>query len=574
MSWKKLCAGILAGTFLFWEGSVFASVADVQHSQSGARITLSGSVETVKPNELIGITVLPKGITPENAAESDILFVSQQKSAEDKFTFLIDMGDVTREVTAWLSQEYGTESVPYTFVYKSTADLASALSSLNAARSAAEVETVLNQSNNGKTNAFILGIDTALLEQIAPPHTNIYQALLDSAPYSAENFEQLREIFTSALKIEELSRSNDAVFIREILETDGVKLGVVTEGDLYEKILSERIGNTAVVYSRLANRSFCNAKELRRAYQEEIVLATIESPKNGRFDVQYVLQNCKADIEISEVVEAIQRLSDTNKVKVYADISGKRFSSVSALSTALYELIRNSGSDGNGSNAGNGGGGSGGSSSGGSVSISDPAVMQPMTPVPDSNAADPSKPFLDLGEAEWAEEAIEVLAGKNIVNGRENGYFFPNSTVTREEFLKMAVLLAELSETSEELLFLDVPRETWFYPYIQQAVGAGITNGISDEMFGVGMEITRQDMAVMIYRTANKKGLKLQKKRTAYFTDEEMIADYAKEAIRSLYGAGIISGNPDGSFAPEKTATRAEAAMMLYGIIKLEGAEA
>ena len=92
----------------------------------------------------------------------------------------------------------------------------------------------------------------------------------------------------------------------------------------------------------------------------------------------------------------------------------------------------------------------------------------------------------------------------------------------------------------------------------------GIIKGISDELFGTGKTITRQDLCTLIYR--------------AYFSDEEEaeklnfkdssdISDYAVKAVSKLYEKGIISGFPDETFRPKELCTRAQAAKMLYGAI-------
>ena len=94
----------------------------------------------------------------------------------------------------------------------------------------------------------------------------------------------------------------------------------------------------------------------------------------------------------------------------------------------------------------------------------------------------------------------------------------------------------------------------------------GIVSGISESEFGVGANITRQDMAVMLANAAYGRN------NVAYngqlsFADSNNIAVYAKNAVGMLCEAKVISGYEDGSFMPEGCATRAEAAQMIYKLI-------
>ena len=100
--------------------------------------------------------------------------------------------------------------------------------------------------------------------------------------------------------------------------------------------------------------------------------------------------------------------------------------------------------------------------------------------------------------------------------------------------------------------------------------GAGVVNGISDDMFGIGQNITRQDMCVMLYRIGKYVGGYFDDttEATEKFGDDSEISDYASEAVYALKAREIINGVDEYNFAPLNTATRAEAAKMIYGMIK------
>ena len=82
---------------------------------------------------------------------------------------------------------------------------------------------------------------------------------------------------------------------------------------------------------------------------------------------------------------------------------------------------------------------------------------------------------------------------------------------------------------------------------------------MSDTEFGIGMSITRQDMAVMIDRLMNLAGTE----GAAAFSDGDNIASYAREAVARLSAAGIMNGS-DNMFRPTDRSTRAEAAVVIW----------
>ena len=99
-----------------------------------------------------------------------------------------------------------------------------------------------------------------------------------------------------------------------------------------------------------------------------------------------------------------------------------------------------------------------------------------------------------------------------------------------------------------------------------QLATLGIINGNGDGTFGTGSTISRQDMAVMIYRAAQIVGPKFADKGID-FADKAAMATYAYEAVEALSGAQIINGVGGNCFNPTGKATRAEATVILSRIM-------
>ena len=173
--------------------------------------------------------------------------------------------------------------------------------------------------------------------------------------------------------------------------------------------------------------------------------------------------------------------------------------------------------------------------------------------------------FSDIAKYTWANEAIEGLYYAGIINGMEEGIFNPSGNVTREQFCKMVVQLFNVLDYEAINTFSDVDPNAWYAPYISSSIKSGYVQGQSAEYFGIGESIMRQDMATILYRALGSKG----KSTVLSFTDNDKIADYAKEAISEFVGLGVINGYEDGSFNPRGTATRAEAAKVIWGVYQL-----
>ena len=181
------------------------------------------------------------------------------------------------------------------------------------------------------------------------------------------------------------------------------------------------------------------------------------------------------------------------KSYAYSSVSGKDYGSAADLNTALKNAESPSESSG-----GSGGGGGSGSSGNKSNSTGSTGVTFPGTgkaEVPEINAR-----FIDLNTVEWAYEAIMALADNGIVNGKTDNEFYPNDKVTREEFAKLLVCMARLENSAySNDHFADVGADAWYSRYVNIAYENGICNGIGGGNFGVGKEITRQDMSVMVH---------------------------------------------------------------------------
>ena len=190
----------------------------------------------------------------------------------------------------------------------------------------------------------------------------------------------------------------------------------------------------------------------------------------------------------------------------------------------------------------------------GPTSPAGPSAGGPVTPVPEVTPIQPKYTYSDVTPSHWAYTAIEDLTKRGIVNGNDDGTFGPNNNITREAFVKMLVTAMDSEVMWYETPFKDVSEDAWYYNFVATAVNAGIVNGIEDDFFGVGYNITRQDICVLIHRAF----FAGDTAKDADCNDFGEVSDYAKTAVSVMYDKGILQGDDDGNFNPKKPASRAE----------------
>ena len=183
--------------------------------------------------------------------------------------------------------------------------------------------------------------------------------------------------------------------------------------------------------------------------------------------------------------------------------------------------------------------------------------------------------FTDLDSVAWARDAINALARSGLINGRSETIFDPNASVTRAEFTKMVCSAFGVASTPNAAQkFTDVAPSDWYYGWVQAAASYGIVTGVSDTAFDPNATIKRQDMATIMYRAIQSFNMtsSLPAGTPKTFADYDQIDDYAKASVTALSSASVINGTSATTFEPYATATRAQAACIIYQYYKAIGA--
>lgn len=184
----------------------------------------------------------------------------------------------------------------------------------------------------------------------------------------------------------------------------------------------------------------------------------------------------------------------------------------------------------------------------------------------DNNISSIDKMFDDI-QNHWAHDAINKVVERKIFAGVSENEFAPDASMTRAMFVMVIGRLVN-AKGIEDSNFSDVQSGTWYSGYVGWARQQNIISGISSSEFGVNKDITREQMAVILYNLAKFKGVELPAAGYINFTDNASISDWAKEAVSVMVHADIILGRDNLSFDPQKNATRAEAASMIVRFIE------
>ncbi len=179
------------------------------------------------------------------------------------------------------------------------------------------------------------------------------------------------------------------------------------------------------------------------------------------------------------------------------------------------------------------------------------------------------KTFTDIDNHPWARKQIEILASKGIIKGTSDGSgtFRPSVNITRAEFIYMLVNTLGIN-AKVNTNFADVGKAKNYYQAVGIARKLGITSGTGNNMFMPYSEITRQDMMVLTARALNAADKKLAAASASDirgYSDASKVSDYAALSVAELVKAGIVKGSGN-RLMPEGTATRAEAAVIMYSI--------
>lgn len=182
---------------------------------------------------------------------------------------------------------------------------------------------------------------------------------------------------------------------------------------------------------------------------------------------------------------------------------------------------------------------------------------------PDDTKPENNKlPFKDVHESDWFYDYVKSAYEGKLMNGITETYFEPETKLTRAMFVTILHRI-DGEKTEGECEFNDVPKDAYYRNAVAWASANGIVNGMSETEFAPEENITREQMAAILYRYAQYKETDTSigdDTNILSYDDYTDISEYAIPAMQYTSGSGLITGKTQSTLNPKDNTTRAEAA--------------
>jgi len=498
---------------------------------------------TSSPGEIVTIIVTNPGINADSLNDtnvSDSLVLLYEFETDDDGAYA---GKFTLPATAPAGEYtvYDNRGDFTTFYYADEAEISECITEVTNA-SESTIESVLEKYTYTKK---ILGLNLSgdYADYKSCANKLMVGLIKENQP---ESISDIQDSFEKSLEAAKLS-VGEKVTVSDVLQDN--MLGIEIEEDL-------NLSDVADVFMKIRKENVERIEDISKTVREACAIVAVNTSTKGELTQVFEKYNDVLELPLTGKYEKLDKV-DVNKHLYHRD-----FDSVKKIQTAFDKALDEVWDKKSNSSSSKGSTGTGGSTIS-KIEITTQPENNTDIKQPESDIFDESMIyFTDLDSCVWAQDSINELASKGIVNGVADKIFDPDRDVTREEYLKMLLSAFGIEPSAEKCDFEDVDNAAWYAPYISAATEIGIVKGIDDKNFGVGDAISRQQMAVMTVRMLEY-SQKTLNATVLPFTDSELIADYAVNAVAKMVNHGIIKGMDDGSFAPLDNLTRAQAAIVI-----------
>lgn len=178
-------------------------------------------------------------------------------------------------------------------------------------------------------------------------------------------------------------------------------------------------------------------------------------------------------------------------------------------------------------------------------------------------------PFTDVKIGNWFYDAVQYAYAQGLMTGTSATTFAPNGTMNRAMIVTVLYRLEKSPAVTGASKFTDVPAGQWYSDAVAWAAANKIVNGYDETTFGPMNAVTREQMAAILFRYEQVKGLEnvTLEENLNRFPDQNKISAYAIPALQWAVGQKIINGNADGTLDPTGTATRAQVAQIFTNLL-------
>ncbi len=202
----------------------------------------------------------------------------------------------------------------------------------------------------------------------------------------------------------------------------------------------------------------------------------------------------------------------------------------------------------------------------GDVAVTATFAEDPNWEEPEDPATDVSEIFTDVPANHWAQAAIQYVYDNGLMTGVSDTAFAPEATTTRAMIVSMLARMENVTSAADAG-FADVEASDWYATAVNWAAANGIVSGISDDTFAPNDPITREQLAAMLMKYAQYKGLDTTARADlSGYTDAP--STWASEAVQWAVAEGLLAGVTDDELQPQGQATRAQVAAIMQRFLE------
>lgn len=183
-------------------------------------------------------------------------------------------------------------------------------------------------------------------------------------------------------------------------------------------------------------------------------------------------------------------------------------------------------------------------------------------------------PFGDVDDGDWFADAVRFVYESGMMNGVSETDFAPHATTSRSMIVTILYRLEGEPVVDYAMDFTDVAGDAYYAEAVRWAASEGIVGGYGGGLFGSDDAVTREQLAVILYRYAVYKGYDVsigEDTNILSYADFADLSEYAIPAMQWACGAGIVNGTSESTLTPQGEATRAQVAAMLMRFVEAIG---
>ena len=181
-------------------------------------------------------------------------------------------------------------------------------------------------------------------------------------------------------------------------------------------------------------------------------------------------------------------------------------------------------------------------------------------------ATDVSEIFTDVPANHWAQAAIQYAYDNGLMTGVSDTAFAPEATTTRAMIVSMLARMENVTSAADAG-FSDVAASDWYATAVNWAASEGIVGGFGDGTFQPNSPITREQMASILYRYAEYKGVDVSA-RAELSGYADAPSPWAADVMQWAVAEGLLAGVTDDQLQPQGQATRAQVAAIMQRFLE------